>query len=357
MYKFLITLLLLVFNLHSYASEADAPFFLRDSFAKAVPGDYVVIEQNRINTLFHVYGKTATTLILEEVSLPVDVRKQQISSWKEWMRGGAEGNISWLMYELDLSRNKETIQCVECYSFSRQGWLDILSADAILPTLLKLPFTPVPEKKRRKIGKASSEGMDFRPKWQPPLTVDGNVVRQATFDAWETHWAEDNTELAGKKIEIYLPSASLIQSEGQNFPTYFPVWLQVTGGLGAAHLRIIDSGKSLTSPKPLFPRHPLEFLDSGRIINGNLQLRLKGSAAYKEFALYASEIPDDESAPPISLTCTATFDSARVITLEVTADVLEKALKPGHKYIFWGAPFGYDETLAKTKQPLTIPQR
>ena len=56
----------------------------------------------------------------------------------------------------------------------------------------------------------------------------------------------------GPAMEAIFPTKQLksICQKNQNYPSYFPYWLQVNGVAGKAKIRIIDSGSNLKSPKP-----------------------------------------------------------------------------------------------------------
>jgi hypothetical protein len=74
--------------------------------------------------------------------------------------------------------------------------------------------------------------------------VDGNNIPAVPFEAWQTHWPKDGTDLSGKSIEVYVPQ------ENDKYPSYFPYWLQISGMVGNAKVRIVDSGSYMNSPMP-----------------------------------------------------------------------------------------------------------
>jgi hypothetical protein len=49
---------------------------------------------------------------------------------------------------------------------------------------------------------------------------------------------------SGKSIEVYVPH------ENNKYPSYFPYWLQISGLISNAKVRIIDSGTGMISPAP-----------------------------------------------------------------------------------------------------------
>lgn len=219
-----------------FALSADS-FLLKQNLRKAKQGDYIVTAQGKTYTLLHVFSKTEDTLTIEEVSVPVARYKLPNGAWKEWMAEGAPHHTSWVMYSIDLS----TGQIKKFYSFSQNGWHELSSVDNFLSTLLNLELYQVPDQDRKKVGRSSKEI------WQPNLVFEGRKIPLVQFQAWTTNWPKDGTELAGKSIEIYIPV------ENDKYPSYFPYWLQISGMVGKAKVRIVDSGTGMVSLKSCAP--------------------------------------------------------------------------------------------------------
>ncbi len=215
---------------------------LRNNLQQARPGDFLVISANKTHTLFHIYGKQNQRLTIEEIAIPESKHLPSID-WKEWILQGAPNNTSWVMYDIDLLNGQMT----RYYSFTKKNWFEIPDADNFLSKLLNLKFSKIPESARKKVGPKPLSGPDLRPVWQPRLILEGKVISGVAFDAWQTKWPSDNSELAKKTIEIYLPQNQ------QLYPSYFPYWLQINGAIGKAKIRIINSGTQLKSPKPPLP--------------------------------------------------------------------------------------------------------
>jgi hypothetical protein len=216
--------------------------FLRDNLQRAQPGDYIVISSNKTQTLMHIYAKQNQVLTIEEIAVPESKRSSDLG-WKEWVRQGAPGNTSWVMFDIDL----RTGQMLRYYSFTKKNWFEIPEADNLLSKLLNLKFVKIPDDARKRVGPKPTSGPDLRPLWQPRMTVEGKPVQGVPFDAWRTKWPRDGSDLSGKTIEVYLPRDS------QRYPAYFPYWLQINGVIGKAKIRIIDSGSRLQSPRPPLP--------------------------------------------------------------------------------------------------------
>ncbi len=232
---------LLILFVQSFDLSAEDSLMLRNKLQLAQPSDYLVVSSNKTYTLMHIYGKKDHILTIEEIAIPESKRYQtQRLNWIDWIQQNAPGHTSWTMYEIDL----RTGQMLRYYSFSKNGWFEIPDADNFISKLLNLRLTKVPDQTRKKIGPRPLIGPDLRSLWQPRLVINGQVIKDALFDAWRTNWPKDGSELSGKTIDLYLPQDS------QRYPSYFPHWLQITGAMGKAKVRIIDSGSQLKSPKP-----------------------------------------------------------------------------------------------------------
>lgn len=211
---------------------------LRDNMSNAKQGDYIVTAQNKVYTLLLVTEKKGDEIQLDEITIPM-TRVAKDLSWRQWVLCNAPQNSSWVRYTIDLRNASMT----NMYSITKGGYYKVDEANNFLSKLLNLHLEPVPERYRKRVGpRASPGGGDWRPFWQPRMIVDGVVVPNVTFHAYKTYWPKDSSELAGKSIEIYVPE------DGSKYPSYFPYWLQVSGIVGKARVRIVDSGMNLTLP-------------------------------------------------------------------------------------------------------------
>lgn len=212
---------------------------LRENLEHARPGDFIVTAKNKNYTLLHIHGRNAHAMTIEEITVPTARLPQSGFSWREWVRQGAPNNTCWILYTIDLTSG----EIKNCFSVSKNEWMDAARNDIFLPTLLKLHFNPVPAGERRRVGYSPDHGIgNSRILWQPRMVVDGKAIPDVSFEVWRAHWPKDSSELSGKVIDIYLP-----QDAGK-YPTYFPFWLQVKGMVGKATLRVVDSGSNLISP-------------------------------------------------------------------------------------------------------------
>lgn len=237
LYRGLIAVLL---GLVALNIPAAADIVLKDNLQHAQSGDYIVITANHTDTLMLMRGKRAGVLSIEEVAIP-ECKHPQEMNWKEWMKSGAPNHTSWVQYDIDTTSGK----MLSYYSFTKKNWLEIPEADNFFSKLLNLKLSKIQESARKRVGPKSASGPEQRPLWQPRMIVDGKSVPGIFFDAYKTRWPKDGSDLSGRIIELFLPK------ESDKYPAYFPYQLQVTGAVGKAKVRVIDSGKAMVSPAPL----------------------------------------------------------------------------------------------------------
>ena len=211
-------------------------------------GEFIVTESNKILTLltYHPLPKK-DRIMVEEISTPKNAISFPIV-WQSWIDKYAPGHHSWTLYEID-TRSGELISC---FSPSKNEWLPIAGESRILPQLLGLPLKEVSDCKRKRIGPpppAHIETEDYRPLWAPLLIYNGQIVKDADFDVYETSWPKDNTPLSLAHITLYF------HRQNSSFP--FPYWVQIDNGLARAKIRILDSGTGLQSLFPNMPRRNL----------------------------------------------------------------------------------------------------
>lgn len=231
---FYLCVILLSFGVHA---DEDV-LILRDNLKKAQKGDFIVTFINKNLTLLHIYNKDNDYLMIEEITVAENKKVSQACSWKEWVSEGAPGHSSWIMYDIDLKDG----QIRKIYSFTKQSWMKTANADNFFSQLLNLRFSKVPDEKRKRVGRGPNR--ESRPLWQPQMIVNGYYVQGVHFDSWKTQWPKDGSDLSGKWIEVYLPQ------DDDKYPGYFPYWLEISGLVGKARVRIIDSGHGMKSTKP-----------------------------------------------------------------------------------------------------------
>lgn len=219
---------------------------LKDKLAEAEAGSYVVTEQNKNYTFVHVRDRSKHSIVIEEVTVPAARYARNPVPWQVWFESGAPGHTSWTMSQINL----ETGRFEQAFSFTRRRWINLTDSNPFLTTLLNINFKAIPEERRRRIGRPPGYNKpDRRPIWNPRLTVDGHHISQVPFSAWHARWPSDGSELSRKYIDIYLPY-EINNPNVPDYPTYFPYWIEVSGKIGCAKVRIIDSGTGARSPKP-----------------------------------------------------------------------------------------------------------
>lgn len=301
---------------------------LKDKFAQAEPGSYLVTEQNRTYTLLHVYEKNAENMVLEEVTVPAARYQQNPVGWKTWLESGAPGHASWTHMQINLQSGAFE----EVFSFTHQGWLDLSASDTFLTTLLNIPFQEVAPADRRRIGLPPGYNKpDHRKVWQPRLIVNGHPLGGVTFQAWKARWPSDGTELSRKIIEIYLPE----ERSTAGYPTYFPYWVEVEGKIGSAKVRVVDSGKGLSSPKPRLPHRAPHYVGEAMQRDGTLEIQLKAPAYFQDYLVLAEE--DGLLGKWIPLPSKTTVQEGRTL-LQISAQTLQENCDPGTSYHFIISP-------------------
>ena len=224
---------------------ADTELLLRKNLDRAKPGDYLVTAQNKNYTILIIRSKEDDLLSIEEITMPMSRVSKASFSWRSWIENAAPGHTCWVMYTIHLPTG--TMQQV--FSFTKNEWMAISHSQNFLSTLLNLRLKKVADNQRKKIGPPpSSDSVDRRSYWQPNLVVEGKKIQGVAFDAWRTRWPKDGSDLSGKIIDVYVPH------DNDQYPSYFPYWLQVSGVIGNAKVRIVDSGTQLFPGSSLKPR-------------------------------------------------------------------------------------------------------
>lgn len=241
---------LFFFCIHSFIllhATDPTPLYLKNRFAKAQEGDYLVAYISKSYTLLHIHTNNSKELIIEEITVPkhcIEKMNNGIFNWKEWVQKGAPGSSGWVMYSL----NPQTGAMLNFYNFTHRAWTKGEEASCFISQLLSLQFIPTRAEDRKKVGPAPLAGnLDRRPFWSPPARFEGIPITDTTFSAWHATWPQDGSEMAGKTIEAYLPDSG-------PYPNYFPYWIEIRGQIARVSVRVKDTGSGLRSPKPRFPK-------------------------------------------------------------------------------------------------------
>lgn len=224
-------------------SASDAAMYLIDRLQKAEVGDYIVTAVDNTYTVLIIRDKHEHQISVEEITIPwarLQNPRFRWAGWRNWVESGAPGNTAWVMYTI----HNPSGQVREYFSYTKNTWANMATADNFLSKLLNLRMVRIPNKDMRRVGPPPVEGQkDDRRKWAPQMTYEGQAIYNVAFEAWRTRWPRDGSELSGKTITVYVPE------EDKRYPSYFPYWLEIQGWLGKAKIRIIDSGRGLYSPR------------------------------------------------------------------------------------------------------------
>ncbi len=296
-------------------SHAHSTFLER--FEKASPGDYIVTVQEGNYSLLLIRSLTEEQLLLEEISIPKQLLDIKHVQWQQWLNKKAPGHTSWTLYEI----HRRTGQLLECYSFSKKGWLYINDAEQFLSKLLFLPMEKVRGQERKRIGPPPADGeSDHRPLWNPPVTIAGKKLGRPELNVFKTRWPKDDSILSLCSIELYF----------HEHP--FPYWLEIKSPHYSFKMRTIDSGHGLQSPIPgEMPHRSPQILGTSIKSKKEWKLPILAPSYYQEFKLYARDITEHTLAA-IPLQTNLSSPEGDVQHLLIPAAELKMKLLPSHRY-------------------------
>ncbi len=209
---------------------------LLDRFQDAENGDFVVISEGKHLTLFHILERTKEILAIEEITIQERNLPANIS-WQAWVKARAPQHTAWTISTFDIL--KQTV--VSTYSYSSQEQLFLDEQFSFLSTLLKLELQSIPSNSRKRVGVPPMDGeQDHRKIWHPVIIFDGKK-QETSCSAYTALIPQGIPEVGGKRADLYFPS-------GDNCLNYFPYWIEIRGAILKVKLRVIDSGKQLSSP-------------------------------------------------------------------------------------------------------------
>ncbi len=316
------SLTLLLLSCASPLTTFAAPSSMEEKFAHAEAGDFIVTAQEGNYSLLFIRSITSDTLLLEEISVPhkqIDLKK---IDWKKWAAEKAPGHTSWTLYEIDRASGK----LIECFSYSKNGWLYLDQSEQFLTRLLTLPLSPVAPAERKKIGPEPGQGeADRRAPWNPPLIVEGKKSSKPAFDVVKTKWPDDGSRLSLCGIELYFAK------DRPDFP--FPYWLEVHSPHYAFKMRTIDSGHTLVSamPGPMPHRCP-QILGNSQKGQDVWKLFIRTPPYFQKMHLFVIDITADDKATIPILFSAKQGSKGEEMILEISSSELKRALKNGHRY-------------------------
>jgi hypothetical protein len=338
MRKKILNIFTLAFLFCSTPFAAQLPTFtLEQRFFYAQAGDFIVTAQESNYSLLCIRAITSDILLLEEISVPshqVDVKKIH---WKEWVSNKAPGHTSWTLYEID--RKSNTL--VECFSYSKNGWLFLDESEQFLTRLFSLQLTLVSNKERKKIGPPPlGNEEDRRALWNPPLIVEGKKIAKPYFEVLKAQWPDDGSRLSRCDLELYF---------AKDFP--FPYWLEVQSPHYAFKMRTIDSGHALFSPMagPMPHRTP-HILGLAQKGADRWKLSIKTPVYFQKLQLFVIDLTgESKAAIPIPFLAKNGPDQEEMVLEIVTAD-LNKILQDRHRYRWILIPEGSSEIYIESEE-------
>ena len=332
--RFILALILLLSSTSLHPSQKP----VLHHFAKAKPGDFIVWEASKMITLIAVRSINPSSILLEEISAPVSVKP---ASWAEWVKTRAPGHTSWSMMEINL----EHPEVIEAFSFTKSAWIATSTNDHFLTTLLHLSFAPLPDEKLRRIGPAPLDGeRDQRKIWAPPFFIEGKQL-YPPFDAFETTWPQDHSELSGKTLQLYFDRNAL---------SPFPWWIHLETEHIHFTVRAIDSGHNLPSScYRNLPKRAPEFLGAPvKTTSGGLQFAVRSPKYYRHFDLFAVDLSTSQK--QMHLLTHHMQSSGERTHLTVEAEELAQMLEPHHAYTWLLMPTTPGSAYAELTKPFVF---
>ncbi len=310
---------------------------LEQRIAQAESGDFIVTAQENNYSLLFIRSITSDTLLLEEISVPahqIDLKKIR---WKDWAVRKAPGHTSWILYEID----RKTGKLIECFSYSKNGWLYLEESEQFLTKLLTLPLSFVSEKERKKIGPppANTEE-DRRAVWNPPLIIEGKKIAKPSFDVLKAHWPDDSSRLSRCLIELYFI---------KDFP--LPYWIDVQSPHYTFKLRTIDSGHNLISAMtgPMPHRAP-KILGMMQKESSQWKLSIRTPPYFQKLHLYVLDLTQ-EGKTTIAIPFSAqSGEKNEEWVLVIAAADLHRLLQKDHRYRWVLIPEGSREIYVESEE-------
>ncbi len=305
---------------------------LKDKITKGRVGDYIVTHQQGTYTVLLIRDLTSGSLIIEEASIP-EIDHDPSLSWKEWIEAKAPGHTSWTAYQIDFSSNKLS----ECYSYAQGNWLYTDDPNHFLTKLLSLSLVRTPQDLQKRIGPApSSEEVDHRAFWHPPVVINGKESPKTSIVSWIGRWPKDETILSGCDVELYFGNFS------------FPYWIEIKTPHYMAPIRTVDSGNHLSSPMAALPKRPPLFLGPAKWANHSIQISLRCPTYYSQINLFVIDLSDDLH-PTIPISATFKRGEEEQAILEVSEETMDSKLQKGHRYQWVAVPENTTNVLSESE--------
>jgi hypothetical protein len=304
-----------------YAAVAESSY-LQEKFQHARPGDYIIMAQDNAYSLLLLRSLHSDILTLEEVSIPSEQVHPKTIDWRKWFSDKAPGHTAWTLYEIDLKRG----QLFECFSYSKNGWIFLDEQEQFFAKLLTLPFSPLPDSEKKKIGPPPApDERDYRKLWSPPLIIEGKKMPRPAFEVMHTRWPEDTSQLSLCHIDLYFDAVR------PSFP--FPYWIEVKSPHYAFKVQTIESGHDLVSPMTReMPRRPPEILKTTEKSASLWTIPLRAPPYHDTLHLFAIDLTS-ESRTAIEIPHRLEWQVQKEhVNICIQTLDLKKILHPDHRY-------------------------
>lgn len=299
----------------SFCLQADC---LKERLLSAKVGDYILSETGKSYTFLCVREKKEKILVLDEVTLPIEGKKE-IKSWQTLALKNFPKATSWNILEIDLESGKT----VEAYDVLSSGLLDHESLNLLLTTLLQKPLEFIPPNLQRKIGSPPLNGeVDQRSIWKPTFHFEGKSLN-VDYDVYTLKNLGEEI-FQDKVLTLYFDKERL---------SPFPSWIDIDTGNFSVLFKTVDAGKNFTLPKIAQKHIPPYFTDMKQTEDGGIYLSIFTSWHFQKFHLFAVNISSaDRKIHPLPYM--ERKKEKALVELQISKEVLEKTLEKNQTYIF-----------------------
>ncbi|MEM8728257.1 MAG: hypothetical protein AAGE99_06160 [Chlamydiota bacterium] len=253
------------------------------------------------------------------------------TDWIEWIKKGAPGHTSWILYRVDTEK-----KCVtDCYSPTRKAWIPTDEMDAFFIPLISLELRLLSKQDRLRKGATARPGTIGSRHWGPPQVKRGKKVNEPRYDVYTTKWPHDSSNLSGKRIVFYFDERE------KQFP--FPYWIQARDGAVKFKIRAIDSGTGLSSPYTDIPGRKVSFSYPPVRKNGRLRLTFSSPTDDDKLQLYAIDLTNESKTTHVPF-----YEQQRekgCFSLSIDEEKLDRLFIKGHRYLWMVKPKDSDDAV------------
>ncbi len=320
-------------------------FSLRDKFARAQVGDYIVTEQDKNYSILLIKDKQDQLITFEEISFPENSIQPKKTSWQTYLNQQAPQHSSWILFEMSLL----TGEIIECYSISQRSWITFEDMEHFLSKFFCLPFAEVESKDRKRVRPPPKDHEDdHRSLWAPPLFIEGKKKEKPLFSVHRAKWTQDGSLLSNCNIEMFFY---------EDDPLYpFPIWIEVNNGHYGFKIRAQDTGRGLQSPyQRAMPKRPPLVAGGFTWYKESLEIPIKCPSYAKTFNVEMIDIsePYFRRIPvPHELIHT---DKKELYMLKFSKQALQEKLKNGHRYRLSMIPAKQNAVCIESEESFLLP--